>query len=203
MKKTTISNGIISVFLGSLAIFSPIFIIIIGLFNLIYLILILGAIIIGYLSHKQGDRNGKYGMILGIVAIIIIVGIFYVFTDVSKLHGPPRSYPNIVGGITTTDSNITISLIGNESLSSSDARIIITDAQDEDYRNNNPDNSVWNFNDSNYFLWTDSNDDGKIGPGDILKIYNPHGLESGFWRLQIIQKSTDKLTNDSWRIEIT
>lgn len=131
--------------------------------------------------------------------LVASVLVFYVF--ILNEEECETCDDNAMKYIFTDDGNITI-LLQEDVINFSDVSVYILDWQDNIYINDSINFNIWNFNNSNYFLWTDSNGDSKIGSGDTLEIYNPNGLDFSHCSIKIFKKSTDELVYDSSRIEI-
>lgn len=119
----------------------------------------------------------------------------------------PDDYPTLTSVVNVTDGNIMITLEG-ENYSFDDILYINIDKDDHYHFSNSTFNgTLWNFDeevDDYYFHWNDSNGDGKIGGGDIIRLYNESGsLDAGEWKVQIILYLAYYLIYDSGYIEIT
>lgn len=160
------------------------------------MMLFLSTILIGLIVYFILKRKITVLLILFFALSLIVAGFTYLFIQ-GNIRRERQDYPmNITSIIDTDDGNITFSLAGDR-LETSDARITITDWQDNVYVNDNLNDSIWNFDNDNCFLWTDDNEDGQIGSGDTIRLYSPVGFNYSNWTINIIQKSRDKIIFNS------
>ncbi len=146
---------------------------------------------------EKGDAvSAVIGVILMVAITVAIAATVYVYVS-GMLSPVPTAAPNITGTVKTTDGNITITLSG-EYVTYADARITITDNDNAVYVNDScgPSDN-WTLSGTLTCVWIDASGDGNIGGGDIIKVFDSDGLDSGTWFVKVIQKSSGKPALDS------
>ncbi len=162
---------------------------------------------------EKGDAvSAVIGVILMVAITVAIAATVYVYVS-GMLSPVPTAAPNITGTVKTADDNISITLSG-EYVEITDCRITVTDVNNSVCSVNEPDpswaydldagatNITGTLGSSCKLTWIDSSGDGNIGGGDIIKVQDPNGLDSGTWYVKVIQVSSGKPALDS-EVKIT
>jgi hypothetical protein len=140
------------------------------------------------------------------LTIFVIFVLVALFISVEFYYGdkwvPPISGPTIRGDVEIYNGNITIYFVGDE-LGLSDVKVIIKDVENNYYNTSNIEDWPWNFYESNFFVWSDNNENLKFGNEDSILIYGDNGLSPGIWDVIIVQPSHGRVVYNSNEIEIT